>query len=163
MSPKIYNAQNAKRANRAYVLRGASAQSATAKACSTTMGRAKKGGRRWSPPGGTIEYVRCRLKFDLESGGTGLWCLGVQAICLKRFEKKFGSGRPPVKKKSTKFKCSSITNSVMDFKDHLKIISNTNQSDARTIFGSADGRMFIFGKIQGVFRTSRIDSTKCCC
>ena len=51
-SPKIYNAQNAKRANRAYVLRGASAQSATAKACSTTMGRAKKGGRLLYPQGG---------------------------------------------------------------------------------------------------------------
>ena len=67
MPPKIYNAQNAKRANRAYVLRGASAQSATAKPCSTTMGRAKKGGRRWSPPGGYNKgFIIIKLR-DVES------------------------------------------------------------------------------------------------
>ena len=55
MLPKIYNAKNAKKAKKAKKanrLQGANAQSATAKAYSTTMGRAKKGGRRWSPPGG---------------------------------------------------------------------------------------------------------------
>ena len=55
MPPKIYNAKKAKRAKKdkkAYLLQGANAQSATTKAYSTTMGWAKKGGRRWSPPGG---------------------------------------------------------------------------------------------------------------
>ena len=58
MPPKIYNARNAKKAKeakkdkKANLLQGANAQSATAKAYSTTMGRGKKGGRRWSPQGG---------------------------------------------------------------------------------------------------------------
>ena len=55
MPPKIYNAKNAKKAKKAKkanFLQGANAQSATAKAYSTTMGRAKKCGRRWSPQGG---------------------------------------------------------------------------------------------------------------
>ena len=55
MLPKIYDAKNAekaKKAKKANLLQGANAQSATTKAYSTTMGRAKKGGRRWSPPGG---------------------------------------------------------------------------------------------------------------
>ena len=60
MPPKIYNAKNAKtaknakkakKAKNANLLQSAT-QSATTKAYSTTMGRAKKGGRRWSPPGG---------------------------------------------------------------------------------------------------------------
>ena len=60
MLPKIYNAKNAKtaknakkakKAKNANLLQSAT-QSATTKAYSTTMGRAKKGGRRWSPPGG---------------------------------------------------------------------------------------------------------------
>ena len=60
MPPKIYNAKNAKtaknakkakKAKNANLLQSAT-QSATTKACSTIMGRAKKGGRRWSPPGG---------------------------------------------------------------------------------------------------------------
>ena len=52
---EIYNAKNAKKvkkAKKANLLQSANAQSATTKAYSTTMGRAKKGGRRWSPPGG---------------------------------------------------------------------------------------------------------------
>ena len=55
MPPKIYDAKKAKRAKNAKnanLLQGANAQSATTKAYSTTMGWAKKGGRRWSPPGG---------------------------------------------------------------------------------------------------------------
>ena len=36
-------------------LQGANAQSATTKAYSNTMAGAKKGGRRWSPPGVTIK------------------------------------------------------------------------------------------------------------
>ena len=60
MPPKIYNAKNAKtaknakkakKAKNANLLQSAT-QSATTKGYSTTMGRAKKGGRRWSPPGG---------------------------------------------------------------------------------------------------------------
>ena len=60
MPPKIYNAKNAKtaknakkakKAKHANLLQSAT-QSATTKAYSTTMGRTKKGGRRWSPPGG---------------------------------------------------------------------------------------------------------------
>ena len=60
MPPKIYNAKNAKtaknakkakKAKNANLLQSAT-QSATTKAYSTTMGRTKKGGRRWSPPGG---------------------------------------------------------------------------------------------------------------
>ena len=60
MPPKIYNAKNAKtaknakkakKAKNANLLQSAT-QSATTKAYSTTMGRAKKGGRRWSPRGG---------------------------------------------------------------------------------------------------------------
>ena len=60
MLPKIYSAKNAKtaknakkakKAKNANLLQSAT-QSATTKAYSTTMGRAKKGGRRWSPPGG---------------------------------------------------------------------------------------------------------------
>ena len=53
---EIYNAKNAKKvkkkAKKANLLQSANAQSATTKAYSTTMGRAKEGGRRWSPPGG---------------------------------------------------------------------------------------------------------------
>ena len=61
MSPKIYiakdakiakNAKKAKKAKNANLLQSANAHSATTKAYSTAMGRAKKGGRRWSPPGG---------------------------------------------------------------------------------------------------------------
>ena len=60
MPPKIYSAKNAKTAKNAKKAKKAknanllqsAAQSATTKAYSTTMGRAKKGGRRWSPPGG---------------------------------------------------------------------------------------------------------------
>ena len=51
---EIYNTKNAKKvkkAKNANLLQSAT-QSATTKAYSTTMGRAKKGGRRWSPPGG---------------------------------------------------------------------------------------------------------------
>ena len=57
-SKKIENAKyakNAKNAKKANHLQGANAQSATTKAYSTTMGRARKGGRRWSPRGVTIE------------------------------------------------------------------------------------------------------------
>ena len=43
------NAEKAKKANH---LQGADAQGATPKAYSTSMAGAKKGGRRWSPPGG---------------------------------------------------------------------------------------------------------------
>ena len=53
---EIYNAKKAKKikkAKKANLLQSAIAQSATTKAYSTTMGWAKKkGGRRWSPPGG---------------------------------------------------------------------------------------------------------------
>ena len=52
MPPEIYNAKNDKKAKKANLLQGANAQSATTKAYSTTMGRAKKGGRRWSTQGG---------------------------------------------------------------------------------------------------------------
>ena len=60
MPPKIYNAKNAKTAKNAKKAKKAknanflqsATQSATTKAYSTIMGRAKKGGRRWSPPGG---------------------------------------------------------------------------------------------------------------
>ena len=60
MPPKIYNAKNAKtaknakkakKAKNANLLQSAT-QSATTKAYSTTMGKTKKGGRRWPPPGG---------------------------------------------------------------------------------------------------------------
>ena len=57
MPPEIYNAKNAKKAKqatKANLLQGANAQSATTKTYSTTMGWAKKGGRRWSPRGVTI-------------------------------------------------------------------------------------------------------------
>jgi len=57
MPPEIYNAKNAKKgheAQKANLLQGAHAQSVTAKGYSTTMGWAKKGGRRWSPLGVTI-------------------------------------------------------------------------------------------------------------
>ena len=64
MLPKIYNAKNAKKAKKAKkanLLQGANAQSATTKAYSTTMGKAKKGGRRWSPLGGykSAAHRRC--------------------------------------------------------------------------------------------------------
>ena len=49
MPKMLTNAKKAKEANR---LQGANAQSATTKAYSITMAGAKKGGRRWSPPGG---------------------------------------------------------------------------------------------------------------
>ena len=55
MPPKIYNAKNAKKVKKvkkANLRQGANAKSATTKAYSTTMGRATKGGRRGSPPGG---------------------------------------------------------------------------------------------------------------
>ena len=55
MPPKIYNAKKAKtarKAKKAKLLQGADAQGVTTKAYSTTVGWAKKGGRRWSPPGG---------------------------------------------------------------------------------------------------------------
>ena len=53
--PAIYNAKNAKnakKAKKANHLQGANAKSATTKVCFITMAWAKKGGRRWSPPGG---------------------------------------------------------------------------------------------------------------
>ena len=62
MPPKICNAKNAKtaknakkakKAKNANLLQSAT-QSATTKAYSTTMGRTKKGGRRWSPRGASI-------------------------------------------------------------------------------------------------------------
>ena len=55
MPPKIYNAKNdkkAKKAKKANLLQGASAQCATAKAYSTTMGLGKKGWAAVVPPGG---------------------------------------------------------------------------------------------------------------
>ena len=57
------NAKNAKKAKNANFLQSAT-QSATTKAYSTTMGRTKKGGRRWSPPGGfnTISRAGGRQK-----------------------------------------------------------------------------------------------------
>ena len=58
-TPKIL--EIAKKAKKANHLQGANAQSATTKAYSTTMARAKKGGRRWSLPGGlqSAAHRRC--------------------------------------------------------------------------------------------------------
>ena len=67
MPPKIYNAKNAKRAKKdkkANLLQGANAQSATTKAYSTTMGWAKKGGRRWSPPRGVTINSNIQNKLE---------------------------------------------------------------------------------------------------
>ena len=68
MPPEIYNAKNAKKgheAQKANLLQGAHAQSVTAKGYSTTMGWAKKGGRRWSPLGVVEKNSLCAL-----DGGT---------------------------------------------------------------------------------------------
>ena len=54
-SKNAKKAENAKKAKKANLFQGAHAQSATTKVYSTTLGRAKKGGRRWSPSGVTIK------------------------------------------------------------------------------------------------------------
>ena len=46
------NAKDAKNAKNANCFRSANAISSTTKAYSISMAEAKKGGRRWSPPGG---------------------------------------------------------------------------------------------------------------
>ena len=46
------NAKDAKNAKNANCFRSANAISSTKKAYSISMAEAKKGGRRWSPPGG---------------------------------------------------------------------------------------------------------------
>ena len=76
MPPKIYNAKNAKtaknakkaeKAKNANLLQSAT-QSATTKAYSTIMGRAKKGGRRWSPPGG-FNFLWRKAAAQIGTGG----------------------------------------------------------------------------------------------
>ena len=51
-SKHIKNAKDAKNAKNANCFRSENAISSTKKAYSISMAEAKKGGRRWSPPGG---------------------------------------------------------------------------------------------------------------
>ena len=73
-------------------LQGANAQSATTKSYSTTMAGAKKGGRRWSPPGVTI-----RIKKHLTA--LSPVCQGSQRVENQDFGSHLFEENPPVRSK----------------------------------------------------------------